>query len=287
MDSVLLSVEVLSVLIDSRDTEDATKSVDGTTGADLITGQVVIANKVLSGLVHSVVVRQFLSSQQEREGVTTVVRVVNLSNFNGVVSKVVVHNERQVFALCVEAEDLTIVVQELLLGSNLTTTEGLLKELHHFAIAVGGNLLLGLNESISWEGLRRGLGGTEVGEESSSVFVAVVNSNLASVNANIATDAEVLRHEGGLRTVLLEDHLTVEESTLESSTVGLTGLSDHDGFVFQEVEDNESANSMVFKTAFNNTLLEVTKKSEDLLVKFHESRLELLLDVVAGVVLEN
>lgn len=101
-------------------------------------------------------------------------------------------------------------------------------------------------------------------KESTSIFVAVINSNLASVNSNIATDTEVRRQERSLRAVHLEDHLAVKESTLEGSTVGLTGLSNHNGLVFQEIEDDHSANSVVLEAAFNDTLLEVAIKTKDL-----------------------
>lgn len=65
-------------------------------------------------------------------------------------------------------------------------------------------------------------------EELSGVVITVVDSNLASIDADVETDVEVLGQEGGLGAVLLENHLALEEGTLEGSTVGLAGLSDHD-----------------------------------------------------------
>lgn len=160
--SVLSSIESLGVLVDTVDAEDAAKGVNGTTGHDLVAGQVVVANEVLTGLVYGVVVRQLLSSQKEREGVTAVVGVMDLSDLDSVVSKVVVDDEGQVFTSGVETENLTIVVQELLLGGNLATAEGLLEELHHLAITVGGNGSLGLHEGIIGQRLGRSLRGAEV-----------------------------------------------------------------------------------------------------------------------------
>jgi hypothetical protein len=47
---------------------------------------------------------------------------VRLIDFNCVIGQVIVNDVRQVLTEGEEAEHLTIVVQELLLGSNLTTT---------------------------------------------------------------------------------------------------------------------------------------------------------------------
>lgn len=88
--------------------------------------------------------------------------MVHFSNLNGVVSKIVVDDEWQVFASGEETEHLTVVIQELLLSGNLATTEGLLEEFHHFSITVGGNFLLRLHEGITGRGLGRGLRGAEV-----------------------------------------------------------------------------------------------------------------------------
>jgi len=162
VEAILALVEVLGVFIDTRDAENAAEGVDHATGGDLVAGQVVVSDEVLSGLVDGVGVGQLLSTEEKGEGVTTIVRVVNFSDLNGVVSEVVVNNEGEVFALGEEAEDLAIVVEELLLGSNLAATEGLLEELLHLVIALGGNFLLGFDESITGRGLSVSLGSSEV-----------------------------------------------------------------------------------------------------------------------------
>ena len=113
--SVLFSIEVLSCLVDSLNFEDAAKCVDVTVWGDLIAGQVVVTNESLSWLVYIEAVWEFLSAEEESEGVTTVVGVMNFTNFNSVISQVVVDNVWKVLAASEETEDSAIVVKELFL----------------------------------------------------------------------------------------------------------------------------------------------------------------------------
>ena len=85
-------------------------------------------------------------------------------------------------------------------------------------------------------------------EELSSVIISVVNSDLTSVDANINADREILGHEGSLGAVLLQNHLSLKENTLGSTGVDLSRFGQHDGLVFQEVENNDSTDTMVFKS---------------------------------------
>jgi hypothetical protein len=79
-----------------------------------------------------------------------------------------------------------------------------------------------------------------------------------------------------LRSVTLEDHVALKESSLRNTRVGLLGLSNHDGLIFKVVEDNGLANSEVFKSWFNDAFLRVSVESEDLLVELDVGRFELL-----------
>jgi hypothetical protein len=63
-------------------------------------------------------------------------------------------------------------------------------------------------------------------EEISSVGIAVINADLSAKNANVKTNAEVVRHEGA-HSITLEDHLTLEKSSLRDARIFLFGLSDH------------------------------------------------------------
>ena len=112
----------MSKLVYSRDLIFAAESTDGTTWVDLVTSQVVVANEVLAWLIHVEAVWQFLTTEEARGGFAAIVGAVRLIDFNCVIGQVIVNDVRQVLTEGEEAEHLTIVVQELLLGSNLTTT---------------------------------------------------------------------------------------------------------------------------------------------------------------------
>ena len=68
--------------------------------------------------------------------------------------------------------------------------------------------------------------------ELSCVVVTVINTDLSSINTDIDTYAEVLWHEWALRAILLEDHLSLKESTLRCARVYDLWFCQHDRFVF-------------------------------------------------------
>jgi hypothetical protein len=160
--AVLGHVPVAGELIDALNDVDAAVGVNVALGGDLVGGQVVVADEVLAWLVHVETVWQLLSSQEKGEGVASVVRVVNLTDLNGIVSQVVVDNVGEVVVLAEEAEDLSVVVKELLLGGDLTATESLLKELLKVTVSLGGGLDLGLGEVVLGRALARGKVDSEV-----------------------------------------------------------------------------------------------------------------------------
>ena len=59
-------------------------------------------------------------------------------------------NVWEVLATGEEAEDTSVVVEELLLGGDLATTEGLLEELLHLWVSLRGNLDQRLGEVVDW-----------------------------------------------------------------------------------------------------------------------------------------
>lgn len=137
--SEFLLVESLSKFIDTENTEDATESIQIAIGLDLITGHIVVANESLTWLVHIKFLWQFLSSQVEREGITTIVRVMVLTDLDGVISQVVVDNKLEAFGLAVESKHLSIIVKELLLRGNLTASELFLKVFFHLVVSFRRN----------------------------------------------------------------------------------------------------------------------------------------------------
>jgi hypothetical protein len=69
---------------------------------------------------------ELLTLHQESEIIATVVRMVYLSDLNGIISKEVVDDEGKVVEAGEESQNTTIIIQELLLALHTATTEGLL-----------------------------------------------------------------------------------------------------------------------------------------------------------------
>jgi hypothetical protein len=63
-------------------------------------------------------------------------------------------------------------------------------------------------------------------EEFSSVLINIINSNRSTADTDIKTDSEVGWLEWHLGSVLLDDHLSIEESALWCSRVDLLWFSD-------------------------------------------------------------
>ena len=120
---LLLSEPFLGELVNCLDPEESAESVDGFGRLDFVPSQVVISNVGLSRLVQPKVVWQLLSSQEQSEIISTVVSEMNFSDFNSVISQVVVDHEGQFLELAVEAKNLQIVVQELLLAFHSTSSK--------------------------------------------------------------------------------------------------------------------------------------------------------------------
>ena len=100
--------------------------------------------------------------------------------------------------------------------------------------------------------------------ELSCIVIAVVDTDLSSVNSNINSDTKIGWHERTLRAVLLEDHLSLKECSLWGTRVSDLRFSEHNRLVFQEVEDRYLSDSIILKSALNNTFLEVAVESQDL-----------------------
>ena len=129
---------------------DSTKGVDDTSWVDFIASKVVVSDEVLAWLIDIKSVWKLLSSQEESKGISSIVWSVRLSDLNGVIGQVVVENVRKVFADGEESQHLSILVQELLLGGNLSTTEALLKVLQKLNVSLWRNWNTTLSEFILW-----------------------------------------------------------------------------------------------------------------------------------------
>lgn len=152
---VALAVETLSEFVDTLNFIDSAVGVDAGGGSDLVAGQVVVTDEGVAGLVHIDAVGELLAAEVDGETIPAVVSLVALTNFKSIITEVVVHDERQILTFGEETEDLTIVVQELLLGGDLTATELLLEELQELRVLLLRHGLLALLEVITRNGNRR------------------------------------------------------------------------------------------------------------------------------------
>ena len=130
--SVVLSVELLGEGIHTVDHINAAVGVDVGCWRDLVARQVVIADEVLAWLVNIETVRELLSSQQHGKRISTVIRVVTLTNLERVVCQVVMHDVGQVVAAGEEAKYAAVIVQELLLRLDFAASKAFLHEVSHF-----------------------------------------------------------------------------------------------------------------------------------------------------------
>lgn len=74
---------------------------------------------------------------------------MGLSNLNCVISQVIVHDVRKIFTDCEETKYLLVVVQELFLRSNFSTTEALFEVLKEFNVSLWRNRNARLCEGVS------------------------------------------------------------------------------------------------------------------------------------------
>ena len=93
-------------------------------------------------------------------------------------------------------------------------------------------------------------------------MITVVDADLPSVNASVASDREIIWHISV--TVVLENNLAFQESSLWDARVDLLGLSDHDRLVLKIVEDGDLSDAEVLKAAFHNVLFEEAVESKHL-----------------------
>jgi len=126
----------------------ATKCFNWLTGVDFIASQVVVTNKVETGLVNITSEGETLSVQKLWEVVAAIVGVVNLTDLDGVISQEVVNNKWKIFAVSIEAQNLAILVKELLLAGYLTTTQGLFHVFLHFVVTWAGLWNFRLSEEV-------------------------------------------------------------------------------------------------------------------------------------------
>ena len=127
MHLVLLDVVVLGELVNTGDVENLTVGVDWLSPVNFITSQISISNKGVTWLVHIEGLWELLPSEVDGEGVSSVVREVDLSDLDGIVSQEVVEDILESLGVDEESKNLSVVIEELLLRWDSATSEFLLK----------------------------------------------------------------------------------------------------------------------------------------------------------------
>jgi hypothetical protein len=148
MFAVSLEEVVLGECVHSFDLEASSVSDKISIVVDLITCQISVTNELLTWLIYCEGLRKFLSSQINRERISSVIWEMNFSDLNSVVSKEVVPHKLQILASCEESKNLSIVVQELFLGCNFSSSELFLEEFEQLLVFFWWDWLAGLYERV-------------------------------------------------------------------------------------------------------------------------------------------
>lgn len=105
-------------------------------------------------------------------------------------------------------------------------------------------------------------------EKLSGVLITIVNSDCSSIDTNVKANSEIGRQQWSFRAILLENHLPFQKYSLGCSTVHLSWFTNHNWMIFKVVVNYNLSDSVILNSAFNNTLLEIAQKSEDLYNNF-------------------
>ena len=116
--------------------------VDGASWINFIASNIVITDEGKTRLFDFVTERKFTSSKELRERITTIIWVVNFTNFNGVIRKEIVNKEGKILRKCVEMKHFAVMIKELLLRCNLASTKSFLHIFLHIVVSGTGYLHL-------------------------------------------------------------------------------------------------------------------------------------------------
>lgn len=147
---------------------------------NLIIGQIVVTQESKTWLAHAEAIGDLPSLKKKCKVVSAIIGMVDFSDFASIISQVVVNDVRNFIIASIESEDFAIVVEELLLRGDSSTSEGLLHEFLHFAISEHRFLNLSLSVAVKGDSFSLGLWLPLKFEEFTSVLVAVTDTNLSS-----------------------------------------------------------------------------------------------------------
>ena len=122
MSFVVCEEIVLREFVDASDLHYSSVGGQRLAEFNLVTSQIAITDELLARLIHVKRLWQSLSSKVHGEGVPTVVGEVHLPDLDCIVGQEIVPLELEVSASRVESKNFSIMVQELFLRWNTTTT---------------------------------------------------------------------------------------------------------------------------------------------------------------------
>jgi len=135
---------------------------------------------------------QFLTFEHEREGVSTIIGKVALSDVDGIVRQVVVNNVR-VISHHVEKQHFPVVAQKLFLRFDSTSAQLVFQVIHHAGVLDRHIFILqSVIEIVDRTFLGRRLRYSEFVEKLFRVLVAVINADVFAIDLNVLSDHEVV-----------------------------------------------------------------------------------------------
>jgi len=147
---------------------------------NLIIGQIVVTQESKTWLAHAEAIGDLPSLKKKSEVISAIIGMVDFSDFASIICQVVVNDVRHFIIASIESEDFAIIVEELLLRGDSSTSEGLLHEFLHFTISEHRFLNKSLSVAVKGDSFSLGLWLLLKFEEFTSVLVAVTNANLPS-----------------------------------------------------------------------------------------------------------
>jgi len=241
---------------------------------NFIAGKISVSNELLTWLVDSESLWKLLSSQVYWEWITSVIWEMDLADLYCVISKEILPDELKIITFCEESQHFSVVVKELFLRWNSSSSKFFLEEFKKFWVLLWWDWFAWYNKVILWCFLAWDLFSSTIDKEFSSVLIAIINSNCSSTDSNIKTNLEIKWLEWHIWTVLFNNYLSLQEAALWSSRVDLFWFWDEDWSVFKEIVDNEFPDSIVFKSWLYNWFFEISEKAENLFIKLNEGWLE-------------
>mmetsp|Transcript_27970 Transcript_27970/g.55067 ORF Transcript_27970/g.55067 Transcript_27970/m.55067 type:complete len:506 (-) Transcript_27970:221-1738(-) len=217
---------------------------------------------------------ELIPLEQRGEGVTAVVVLSDFENFDGVVSQEVMDDVRALFTVhlgvspdTVEAKHLSVVLEELLSGSDIDTHLFAQASFHklfvlvHLLVVSGGLDSMLLGEGVQGVGFSFSKINTVVFEEGSGEVVAVCQAEDTAVDAEFSGDEEIVKVDKLV--VALGDAVSLDENALGDTGVLNLGLGNVHRVILQIVVDHALANAEIFERARVHSFFEEAEKAQD------------------------